>query len=125
MAKYPPVDYGLRRFVVLHHTGIDQPHFDFMFDTTDGSALVTFRLEAWPLFQEAPCTKLRDHRRAYLDYTGTIAGDRGRVDRVDEGQVKVMEIASGWQLSHADGRPMALFAPTQSETEPEWTVTPL
>jgi len=99
------------RYVVLHHTGIDEPHFDFMFETAPGSPLTTFRLSQWPEIENTEVTKLRDHRRAYLTYEGDVSSDRGRVDRVAEGEVMVVRSGSGWLLQHADGRPFMTLEP--------------
>ena len=113
-------DFGVRRFAVLHHTGGGgggddegvEPHYDFLFDTSDASSLVTFRLPAWPLARETyAATKLRDHRRLYLTYEGSISGDRGQVWRVGEGDVRVTRAGDGWRLDHADGRPFLRFEP--------------
>lgn len=132
-------DFGIRRFAVLHHTGGggsgggggggengDEPHYDFLFDTTDTSSLVTFRLPQWPLARGTyPATKLRDHRRLYLTYEGSISGDRGHVWRVADGTVRVIRSASGWRVDHADGRPFLHFEPadpTRADDGQEWRV---
>src|SRR6478672_5664006 len=73
------------RYVVLHHTGIPQPHFDLMFESREGSMLNTFRLPAWPLTGAVTVEKLADHRRDYLTYEGPLSGNRGAVKRVAEG----------------------------------------
>ena len=90
------------RFVVLHHAGIDDPHFDFMFETSGESQLTTFRLPQWPLHETQPAVKLRDHRRVYLTLQGDISLGRGRVDRVDEGEIQVTQTAAGWDLRIGD-----------------------
>jgi hypothetical protein len=72
-------------FVILHHTGIDQPHFDLMFERSEGSMLSTFRLPTWPLTQPAAIEKLADHRRDYLIYEGPVSNNRGTVKRVTSG----------------------------------------
>lgn len=111
---------SLRRFAVLHHTGIDEPHYDFLFETADGSQLTTFRVHAWPAFENQLAQKLRDHRRAYLDYAGPISGDRGRVDRVDEGTVQVQRDGESWLLRLPDGRPLVVFQPTGTRPDDPW-----
>jgi hypothetical protein len=121
-------DFGLRRFAVLHHAGAggaertDEPHYDFLFDTTDTSSLVTFRLPDWPLVPRAthPALKLRDHRRIYLTYEGQISGDRGHVSRVAEGEVRVVQSGANWLLSDPDDSPFLIFEPVQND---EWQVT--
>jgi hypothetical protein len=121
-----PAASPLRRYVVLRHWGIDAPHFDFLFETAADAPLMTFRLSEWPLTKDQPVTRLRDHRRVYLTFQGEIPGDRGRVDRVAEGEVRVTETASGWLLEHPDGRLIALFEPQDppyTGEQPEWWVT--
>ena len=124
-------DFGLRRFAVLHHAGAggaggadgaDTPHYDFLFDTTDTSSLVTFRLPDWPLAAGSThvALKLRDHRRIYLTYEGQISGDRGHVSRVAEGELRVAQSAANWLLSLPDDRPFLIFEPVQTD---EWQVT--
>jgi hypothetical protein len=73
------------RYAVLRHEGVDQPHFDLLFETSPGSMLQTWRLPAWPLVQVEEATRIRDHRPAFLAYQGQLTGDRGHVMRVDEG----------------------------------------
>ena len=73
------------RYVVLHHTGVASPHFDLMFETEAGGALTTFRSGRWPIDQPTVLTRIGDHRRAYLDYEGPVAGNRGHVTRIAAG----------------------------------------
>jgi hypothetical protein len=73
------------RYVVLRHEGVDQPHFDLLFETFPGSMLKTWRLESWPVREVQEAQPIRDHRPAFLTYQGTLTGDRGHVMRVDEG----------------------------------------
>ncbi|HEX4123902.1 MAG TPA: hypothetical protein VHY37_04185 [Tepidisphaeraceae bacterium] len=86
----------IARYVVLHHTGIPEPHYDLMFDTGDGSRLITWRSPIWPIDRPTTLTRLPDHRREYLTYEGEISGDRGRGDRVTTG---LCELAIGDELS--------------------------
>lgn len=78
------------RYVVLHHTGgTESSHFDLMFETLPGSMLATWRSETWPIELPVQLTRLRDHRRLYLEYEGDLADHRGRVYRVAEGNCEV------------------------------------
>jgi hypothetical protein len=116
-------DFGLRRFAVLHHAGGEGgPHFDFLFDTSNMSSLVTFRLPEWPLTTGTThaALKLRDHRRIYLTYEGQISGDRGHVSRVAEGDLRVARSGASWLLSLPDARPFLIFNPVRGD---EWQVT--
>ncbi len=73
------------RYVILHHEGIAEPHYDLMFETAPGSDLATWRANEWPIHHGSALTRLADHRRAYLDYEGPVSGDRGTVKRISAG----------------------------------------
>lgn len=77
------------RYVVLRHADIDEPHFDLMFETLPRSMLATWRSPQWPIEAPVTVTRLRDHRRLYLDYEGDLSGNRGTVQRVAEGNCQV------------------------------------
>jgi hypothetical protein len=44
---------------------------------------------------EVDAIKIHDHRKAYLDYTGEVNRDRGRVDPQDAGQLNVVSCDEG------------------------------
>jgi len=80
-------------YVVLHHR-IDpsdsmpgrETHFDWMFD--NGRSLWTWATEPLPNVETVgpvPAIRLADHRRDYLEYQGTLTGNRGEVSRVEAG----------------------------------------
>ena len=73
------------RYVVLHHTGVQDPHYDLMFEIAPGDALMTWRSAQWPIDAPAPLTRLADHRAAFLDFEGELTAGRGRVSRVESG----------------------------------------
>lgn len=73
------------RYVVLHHTGFGDDHFDLMFERHPGGPLRTFRCPHWPPTVRQPLTPLPDHRRDYLEYEGPVSRGRGSVRRVDHG----------------------------------------
>ena len=73
------------RYVVLRHEGVDEPHFDVMFETAAGSALRTFRSPEWPIAGPTRVTPLPDHRPAYLTFEGPLSRDRGFVRRIATG----------------------------------------
>jgi len=87
------------RYVVLHHTGVEVPHFDVMFETAPDSLLATYRVSQWPIEQMSPAQNLGDHRRIYLTYEGPIAGDRGHVRRVASGACNVVREGNGWAVA--------------------------
>lgn len=110
------------QYVVLRHENIDQPHFDFMYETSAGSMLQTWRIEQWPIFESQEATRIRDHRRAYLQFQGDIGGDRGAVVRVDEGTCSVEQ--SGQRIIIQFEGPMAqclIFEPDRLTAE-RWIV---
>ncbi len=79
------------RFAVLLHTGSpDGTHYDLLIEPRPGEGdLLTWRLPAWPVSEPVEARQLRDHRRIYLTYQGTITGDRGHVTRIDEGTAQL------------------------------------
>src|ERR1700704_6253512 len=92
------------RYVVLRHEGIDEPHFDVMFETTSGSKLVTWRSPRWPIESETKLTKLADHRREYLEYEGPLTENRGHVRRITAGFFCLEHTDDGarWLLTFRD-----------------------
>src|SRR4051794_29909895 len=70
-------DQAKFRYVVLRHDGIDDPHFDLMFESGPVNKLWTWRSKAWPVRVGDELTRLSDHRREYLDYEGPVSADRG------------------------------------------------
>jgi len=91
------------RYAILRHDGIADPHFDLMFETYPGSALATWRSPVWPIESPVELTRLKDHRREYLQFEGEISGNRGNVSRVDDGacEVRVGE-NNVWQITFAN-----------------------
>jgi hypothetical protein len=73
------------RYVVLHHIGYGEPHYDLMVEDAPGGLLRTWRLDRWPAAEDVKVTSLPVHRRAYLTYEGPVSGNRGEVRRVAEG----------------------------------------
>jgi len=81
------------RYVVLRHEtpqGYPRPvHWDFMIESGDV-------LRTWALAEEPAADRriaaepLADHRMAYLDYEGPVAGDRGEVTRWDAGTYELL-----------------------------------
>jgi len=77
------------RYAVLWHSGIAEPHFDFMVETYPGSELATWRSPVWPIDQSTVLKRLKDHRRIYLDYEGELSKRRGNVERAAAGTCNV------------------------------------
>jgi hypothetical protein len=77
------------RYVVLHHEGIAQPHFDLMVEWSAGEKLETFRCPAWPPRVGQTLTRIGAHRREYLNYEGPVSGGRGSVRRIAAGDCEL------------------------------------
>jgi hypothetical protein len=77
------------RYVVLHHTGVPDPHFDLMYEAGPGAPLITYRAPAWPVAAPTEVERLPDHRPAYLDYEGPVSDGRGDVRRVERGACRI------------------------------------
>ncbi|MCY3022918.1 MAG: hypothetical protein NTW87_28405 [Planctomycetota bacterium] len=97
------------RFVVLHHTDWlgHADHYDLLLQLDAGTSdddpvLKAFATPAdeFPLVSRDPADRvatqsvtlhrLPDHRRIYLWYEGPVSGNRGRVTRVDEGELTLL-----------------------------------
>lgn len=95
------------RFVILHHTGLGEGHFDFMLE--DGDSLATWQFDMNPLDGLTAagracdltasethacrllCKRIQDHRPAYLDYEGPVSRNRGSVRQVEHGAFELIE----------------------------------
>lgn len=71
------------KFVILHHTGYREEHYDFMLEA--GSALRTWTIHSLDFGRRQEAVQNVDHRAAYLDYEGPVSGNRGDVRRVEKG----------------------------------------
>jgi hypothetical protein len=112
------------RFVVLQHADVDEPHFDLMFETLPGSMLATWRSETWPIERRTALTRLRDHRRLYLEYEGQLSGQRGTVYRVAEGNCAV-DVGEGgvWTIRLLSGAAPQTLVLRQISAE-QWEAQP-
>jgi hypothetical protein len=79
------------RYVVLHHSDINEPHYDLMIETAPGSDLATWRVSHWPPGVNDAFTPLPPHRKDYLEYEGAVSGNRGKVLRVASGIHQILE----------------------------------
>jgi hypothetical protein len=115
------------RYVILWHDGVDEPHFDLMFETLPGSALATWRSPRWPVEGPTVVTRLKDHRRAYLEYEGELSERRGRVERVATGTC-VVEVGEGsvWRVTLLTGTRPQQFALRALDTaaQQSWEIAP-
>jgi hypothetical protein len=113
------------RYVVLRHEGVDDPHFDLMFETSSGSALATWRSPRWPIESDTSLTKLADHRRAYLDYEGPVSDNRGHVRRITSGFYRLERASSGatWIMTFRDTLGHSQLQFTRDAAD-RWTARP-
>lgn len=92
------------RFVILHHITADGEHWDLMLER--GGVLMTWQLPRNP--SEGDCLplaarRIRDHRKAYLDYEGIVSGNRGHVKRVDQGLLEPKAISEDLLIFRLSG----------------------
>ena len=83
------------RFVILHHRLADGEHWDLMLE--HGEILLTWQLAREPTGSKVLpilARRIQDHRKAYLEYEGSISGDRGFVRRVDEGSANISRLTA-------------------------------
>ena len=92
------------RYVILRHDGIEQPHFDVMFEAAESGPLITLRSDAWPAVKGSTLQRLADHRRAYLDYEGPVSGNRGFVRRIASGTCELLPDDHGVLRVTLDGQ---------------------
>jgi hypothetical protein len=106
------------RYAILWHHDVDEPHYDLMFETFPRSDLATWRSPVWPIDAATEMTRLKDHRRFYLDYEGELSDRRGRVDRIAGGlcEVQVGENAV-WTVRLISGAPAVTLTLRQIDAE--------
>ena len=95
------------RFVILHHdapAGHDRSsHYDLMLE--QGGVLWTWSLDKLPAVGFAgQAQALPDHRLAYLDFEGPLTGNRGSVERVEQGEYELLERAESRVLVRLAGK---------------------
>ena len=82
------------RFVVLHHTGVAEPHFDLMIEEAGREMLRAWRVFVPPAEWgdgDVGAVRIADHRAVYMTYEGELSGGRGEVKRVAEGRGEVVQ----------------------------------
>ncbi|MGA2231847.1 MAG: hypothetical protein ABSH22_13190 [Tepidisphaeraceae bacterium] len=90
------------KYVILWHDQIAQPHFDWMFETSPGSPLATWRAAVWPPTQTTLLERLPDHRADYLVFEGKLSKDRGQVHRVESGHCQIEATDNLWIIRLTD-----------------------
>lgn len=109
------------RYVILEH---DYPvlHWDFMLET--GDVLRTWRLAERPeLGRTVRAEALIDHRRIYLEYEGTLSGNRGQVKRWDAGSFTWIVNEAERVAVHLQGGRFQTSAVLERSAEGSWQMT--
>jgi hypothetical protein len=86
------------RFAVLHHTGWPgrPDHYDLLLQYAEGDDDNSAVLKTFATSRDefsathVQLKKIADHRRAYLEFQGELSGGRGRVARVDGGDLRII-----------------------------------
>lgn len=107
------------KFVILTH---DWPvlHWDLLLE--EGETLRAWRLLREPTGESGPidAEPLPPHRLFYLDYEGTVSGDRGTVTRWDRGTYHLLaETESEIQIEFAGNRLRGEWRLSKTLTSPE------
>ena len=115
------------RFVILHHLAPTGEHWDFMLEREDH--LITWRMRSEPVSRAAcpiGCTRIKDHRKQYLDYQGPISGGRGIVTRVDHGHYELLAADEDAWTVRLTGRRLDgdfRLLRTSPDSQSHWTFT--
>jgi hypothetical protein len=113
------------RYAVLWHSGVDQPHYDLMFETSPGSALATWRSPVWPISSAATVARLRDHRAAFLSFQGALSGERGSVTQIATGNCRILfQENARWTIVLDEGT-FAQKLRFQHERDDLWQAAPV
>ncbi len=109
----------VKRFVILHHTGCDRPHWDFLLEQDE--SLATWQLYHDPLAEakeEWELSRIADHRKFYLDHEGPVPGNRGEVRRVCGGTYDLPQRNSQcWRVQLASSALAGEFELREAEGE--------
>ena len=92
------------RFVILHHTGHGDEHWDLMLER--GNSLVTWQLLSNPLEgceSHVVARQIGDHRMVYLEFEGPVSGGRGQVSRLDQGTLSWVAQCDAFLRFRLDG----------------------
>lgn len=114
------------RFVLLLHEtppGYPRPtHYDLMLER--GDVLWTWAMAELPTGDnKIAAERLGDHRRAYLEFEGAIAGDRGSVRRIDWGDYELLSESRSEIELHLDGQALrGKLKLTQDADSQRWWV---
>lgn len=110
------------RFVIQEHHAPGGVHWDLMLEDADG--LWTWQLAAppadpttaWPI----AAAHIFKHRKAYLDYEGSISGNRGWVRIYDVGRFRLERSDDGrWEFELRGRRMAGSYALTRRQDD-QW-----
>ena len=106
-------------YAVLCHDSPRGLHWDLLLEV--GDALWTWALPEPPRAGvEMTCEPLPDHRLAYLNYQGPVAGNRGTVTRWDRGTYRVRRQSATELVVELNGEKLnGRAALEQSPDEPD------
>lgn len=112
-------------YAVLWHHDIAEPHYDLMFETTPGSQLATWRVKDWPIERPTEASRLRDHRRFYMEYEGDLSDSRGRVQRMARGSCEVRGVEDdAFEVRLLEGVSTMALRLSQLDAE-RWMISPM
>ncbi|MCC6680006.1 MAG: hypothetical protein IT445_03795 [Phycisphaeraceae bacterium] len=84
---------SLQPTALLLHKLAESEHYDWLIARPDQDRLWTARLwqpsGQWRELGSFELIEIPPHRREYLTYQGPISGDRGHVQRIDAGTVRI------------------------------------
>jgi hypothetical protein len=118
------------RYAILRHNcrheGIDQSHFDLMFETAPDSPLATWRASDWRPTGPLVVERLPDHRRDFLTFEGKLTGNRGEVRRVEEGTCRIERDGEDrWTIRlHPQSKDKTLLLRIEKHSEGSWQCSP-
>ncbi len=71
------------------------------------------------------CIRIKDHRKAYLDYQGPVSGGRGVVSRVDRGGFQLLGVDDhSWMIHLSGEKIIGEFGLTRLDgSQTRWTMT--
>ena len=115
-------DTTIWRFVLQRHWHPDGNHWDLMLEQDD--ALATWRLTELLSADNptVPAQRIFDHRKAYLDYQGTISQGRGQVCIEDSGTYHRREVGPERWVVRLDGQVLNGWFVLDRQQERDWTL---
>lgn len=111
----------MTRFTISRHTGSQEgDHFDLMLES--GEALKTWRVQHLNFENPQSATRIKDHRKKYLDFEGAVSGAKGRVHIHDTGTYTVDLWSDKLIQVSLSGASVRARLRLEQKKEDEWTV---